>query len=120
MTYSDDDLPLVDFLRHYHSAAPPASEDLEDQILTQIMEAQPQSLLAPPRRRQRSRYWAIPVAIAASLVATVIGYQALTPKPMSNADQTSLEAFIQTNWDGTVNSDETDYDQLLSDPTLVQ
>lgn len=120
MTYPDDDRPLVDFLRHYRPPTPPASEDLEDRILAQITGANTQSPSVPSRRRQRSQYWAIPAAIAAGLVATLISYQALTPKPPSNTDQTSLEAFIETSWDGTVSSDETDYDWLLSHSTSVQ
>ena len=120
MTYPDDDRLLVDFLRHYRPPTPPASEDLEDRILTQITTANTQSNSVPLRRRQRLRYWAIPAAIAAGIIATLISYGALTPKPTSNADQTSLEAFIETSWDGTVSSDETDYDWLLSHSTSIQ
>ncbi|HEY9752566.1 MAG TPA: hypothetical protein V6C46_06430 [Coleofasciculaceae cyanobacterium] len=120
MTYPDDDRPLIDFLRHYRPPTPPASEDLEDRILAQITAANTQSTSVPLRRRQRLRYWAIPTAIAAGLVATVISQQVLTPKPPSNADQASLEAFIETSWNGTVSSDETDYDWLLSHSTSMQ
>lgn len=120
MTYPDDDRPLIDFLRHYRSPTPSASEDLEDRILAQITGANTQSSSVPSRRRQRTKYWAIPAAIAAGLVVTVISHQALMPKPPSNADQASLEAFIETSWNGTVSSDETDYDWLLSHSTSVQ
>ncbi|BAY11231.1 hypothetical protein [Calothrix sp. NIES-2098] len=94
--FSDDDQNLVNFLGKHRPPLPPASPDLERQILQQL-----QTSAVKPQRRS-PRLWLVPPAIAASLLAAVISYRVLVPAKPSAAELANLEAFIDSNWQGTV------------------
>jgi hypothetical protein len=76
-----------------------------------------QDNLVPLRRSQprsrRSLVWFVPPTLAASLVATVIGYRILVPAKPSAAELANLQAFIESNWQGTVNSNGADEEAPL-------
>ncbi len=109
--FPDDDHELVNFLRQHRSPVPPPSPAAEDRLIAAI-NALPQSdtvvEFRRSRRERRSTIWLIPPAIAAGLVATLIGYRALVPAKPSNADLASLEAFVESNWQSTVNNTNSD------------
>lgn len=94
MNQPDDD-QLVEFLRRYRSEPPSASPDLEDRILSAIAPAP-----IPIRRRERTWF---PAAIAATLVAGLLGYHLWSPTTPTSAELASLEGFMQGTWQDTVN-----------------
>lgn len=120
--FPEDDRLLVEFLKRHRPVPPPAGADLEAQILNSI-----ESNVSPEgfQRSRRTSFgishqrkvWLIPSAIAAGVIATVVGYRTLVPAPQpSPAETAELEAFIENSWSNTVVSDPTadqTYDQLL-------
>jgi hypothetical protein len=94
--FPHNDKDLVDFVRQHRTQVPPASLDLEQQILQQV-----QASSVQPRHR-RSQVWLVPPMIAAGLIATMISYRAYTPARPSAAELATLEAFIESNWQGTL------------------
>ncbi|BAY31842.1 hypothetical protein NIES2107_37280 [Nostoc carneum NIES-2107] len=94
--FPDDEQNLVNFLRQHRPPVPPAAPDLEQQILQQV-----QTFAVKPQRHL-PRLWLVPPAIAASLVAAVVSYKVFAPAKPSAAELANLEAFIDSNWQGTV------------------
>jgi hypothetical protein len=107
--FSDDDEKLVEFLRHYQPQPPPAGLELEEQILAGIGIASPSQSSKVVKLPQRNRYrgWVASGAIAASLVAGILGYQHLKPASPNDQELAGIESFLEANWDSTVpdNSD---------------
>ncbi len=99
--FLNDDKDLVNFLRQHRPEVPPASADLEQQILQNVETLHPISLPAPKVRR-RSPFWLVPSVMAASLVAAVVSYRTLIPAQPSAAELVKLEKFMESNWQGTV------------------
>jgi hypothetical protein len=106
---------LVNFLRQHRPPIPPASADAEDRLLARIA-AMP---VVPARHPDRRRLWTVSGAIAAGLVASLIGYHTLMPRPYpSEAELVSLESFIETNWYETVDTVDNEYSDIpLDDPS---
>ncbi|MEH2070821.1 MAG: hypothetical protein V7K47_22110 [Nostoc sp.] len=96
MTNPDDDRDLVNFVRQHRPEVPPASPDLSQKILQQV-ETSIQPL------PHHSRLWLVPPVIAAGLVAAFVSYRALVPAKPSEAELATLQTFIESNWQGTVN-----------------
>lgn len=104
-----DDERLVDFLRQNFPPPPAASSDLEAQILKSIALLPTEcdrEALTPNLQR---RLWRVPplsrwggAIVAASLLAAWTGYRLLAPQSPSSAELMSLEAFVETNWNGVV------------------
>ncbi|WP_392534250.1 hypothetical protein [Nostoc sp. C117] len=94
--FPNDDKNLVNFLCKHRPPVPPASPDLEQQILQQV-----QTSIVKPQRRL-ARLWLVPPVMAASLLASVFSYRVLVPAKPSAAELANLEAFIDSNWQGTV------------------
>ncbi len=129
---SEEDKPLTEFLKQYQPVVPPASLDLEDRIMaaieTNISAAEFLRRDRDPSAgtTQRRKFWLIPSAIAAGVIATVVGYRTFTPAPQPNpAEAAELEAFIESSWSNAVASDpatDHSYEQLLSgdDASTVQ
>lgn len=101
---SDDDRELVDFLKQHNPQPPATPPELEDQILAALSTSSPPQSLQTARssRPRYSRLW-IPSAIAASLIAGLIGYRTLVPPRSSTPELVTLEAFIEDNWGSAVN-----------------
>ncbi len=97
----DQDKDLVHFLRQHRPEVPPASADLEQQILKDVEMWHPTFLSAPTRHR-RSPLWLIQSVVAAGLVAAIVGYRALIPTQTSPAELAKLETFMESNWHGTI------------------
>jgi hypothetical protein len=109
---SEDDKPLTEFLKQYQPVVPPASADLEDRIMATIATTiSPEEFVRRDRDQsagttQRRKVWLIPSAIAAGMIATVIGYRTFAPAPQpSPAEAAELEAFIESSWSNAVASD---------------
>ncbi|MEH2111074.1 hypothetical protein [Nostoc sp.] len=100
----NDDPDLVNFLCQHRPDVPPASPDLEQQILQQV-KAWPQ---APLRHYSRPRL--VLPALAAGLVAAIVGYRAFIPVQTSPAEFATLEGFIESNWQGTVSNEHLESD----------
>lgn len=127
----EDDKPLTEFLKQHRPVVPPAEVDLEDRILATIAaNISPEEFVRRDRHlssstSQRRKAWVIPTALAAGVVATVIGYRTFSPAPQPTPTEVAeLEAFIESSWSTTVTSDpvtEPTYDQLLTvdDPSAV-
>lgn len=93
---------------------PPAATDLEQQILQNVetlplrhwgirdRDRRPTSM--PTSLKRRRPLWLVPSAVAASLVAAVVGYQALIPPPPTAAELAKLERFMETNWQGAIST----------------
>jgi hypothetical protein len=128
---SEEDKPLTEFLKQHQPIAPAASVDLEDQIMRAIeTNISPEEFVRRDRSQssgtaQRRKLWVIPSAIAASVIATVVGYRTFAPAPQpSPAEAAELEAFIESSWSNTVTSDSAvdhTYEQILSveDPSAA-
>ena len=114
---NEEDRQWQEFLRQNRPTPPPASPDLEDQLMKAI-EKSPQPAVS-------RRMWAVPPAIAAGLLMAWSGYRLLIPLPApSNA--ASVEAFLEDNWNGVVGetpanlqSNSTQADWMLS-ATIAQ
>lgn len=105
-SFPPDDPHLSHFLQQNRPTVPPAAADLEERIFA-LIDDTPQQLgqIEPPSRRSRpSRrvVWLVPSAIAAGLVATVVGYQAFVPRQPTEAELAELESFIETTWQGNL------------------
>jgi hypothetical protein len=120
--FPEEDKPLIDFLRQHRSVVPPSPVDLEERIIKAIeANISPEEFAQRDRRSsetsQRGQVWLIPSAIAAGMIATLIGYKTLAPAPQPNpAEAAELEAFIESSWSNTVASDPSAdhaYEQLL-------
>lgn len=99
--HDDKDKDLVHFLRQHRPEVPPASADLEQQILKDVEMLHPTSLPLQIRRR-RSPLWLVQSVVAAGLVAAIVGYRALIPVQTSPAELAKLETFMENNWHGTI------------------
>lgn len=92
----EDDEPLVNFLRQYAPKPPAASPDLEEKILNALT-----SLPESPHRLVLPLWLLRGAAVAACLLATWMGYRFFTPQ-ITSAELVSLEAFMETNWNGVI------------------
>lgn len=102
--FPHDDPELVKFLRQHCPQPPPVSPELEEGILGAIELADSEIHPARPRLpAQRRHRWLAPSAIAASLIAGLIGYHTVVQRQTSKAELASLEAFLEDTWYGTVN-----------------
>jgi hypothetical protein len=115
--FPNDDHELVNFLKQHRSPTPPADSALEERLFAAI-ELQPQSdNLMPFRRSQprvrRSIVWFVPPTLAAGLLVSVIGYRLLMPAKPSPTELANLQAFIESNWQGTLNSGNADEETPL-------
>ncbi|MEH2466186.1 hypothetical protein [Nostoc sp.] len=99
----NDDSDLINFLCQHCPEVPPASPDLEQQIL-QHLKTSPQ---APLRHYSRLR---LVLPVAAGLVAAIVGYRAFIPAQPSPAELATLETFIESNWQGTVSNEHLESD----------
>ncbi|MBW4580081.1 MAG: hypothetical protein KME42_10975 [Tildeniella nuda ZEHNDER 1965/U140] len=120
--FPNDDHELVDFLKQHRPQIPPADSALETQLLAAIEALPPQDELARFRRShprtKRSIAWLVPPTLAAGLLASVVGYRSLMPAKPSAAELANLQAFIESNWQGTLSSGATDEDvPLFNDGT---
>lgn len=97
--FPNDDQDLINFLRQNHPEVPPASPDLEQQILRQV-----QTLPHQTSRRYPRRGLIPAAAIAAGIVTTILSYLTFVPASPSQAELASLEAFIDSNGRPTVSS----------------
>ncbi|MHC5613374.1 MAG: hypothetical protein ACYTXA_20850 [Nostoc sp.] len=100
----NDDADLINFLCQHSPEVPPASPDLEQQILQQV-KTWPQAPL-----RHYSRLRLVLPALAAGLVAAIVGYRALIPAQSSPAELARLETFIESNWQATASSEHLESD----------
>lgn len=89
-----DDQRWQDFLRRNCPTPPPESDDLEEQLISEI---QKQDLSLQGRR-----LWAVPPVIAAGLLMAWSGYRTLTPSVELSNSSTRLEAFLENNWNYVV------------------
>ena len=104
--FSNDDHELVDFLKQHRPSIPTADPALEDRLFDAIAATAQPTTLDERRvsRSKRSIAWLVPSAIAAGLVATVVGYRTLVPAQPSATELASLEAFVESNWQGTLSN----------------
>ena len=98
--FPNEDKDLVNFLRQHRPEVPPASADLEQQILRNVETLHP--TLPAPNLRRRSPFWLAQSVVAAGLVAAVVGYRSLIPVQTSPAELAKLETFMENNWHGTI------------------
>lgn len=118
--FPNDDHELINFLKQHRPQTPPSSPMAEDRLLEAIAAVSPtntetNTVVAFRRshRVQRSSIWLVPPAIAAGLVATIVGYRAFVPAKPSAAELANLQAFIESNWQGSVTNGNTDEDTSL-------
>lgn len=103
----DDDPQFVNFLRQHHPLVPPASPNLEDEILAAVQTTPLERRVQRRSIQLRHRAWLVPSAIAAGLIAGIVSYRALTPAQPNATEVANLESFIESSWYGTV-SDNSD------------
>ncbi|WP_421659285.1 hypothetical protein [Leptothermofonsia sp. ETS-13] len=100
-----DDRDLINFLQQHRPQPPAAPPDLEERILHAIEHSGHRQV---QRRRWYRSPW-LPTAIAASLIAGLLGgYRTIVPSRPSPAQLEALEAFIETTWEASVNDDTED------------
>jgi hypothetical protein len=87
---------LVKFLRQNRPEIPPASPDLEAQILGAISREQAQAR----GRKSRRVFWLISSSIAASAALTFWGIKPWINSPMPAGELAQMEAFMEYTWNG--------------------
>ncbi len=105
----DNDRELVNFLQQHRPQPPAAAPDLEERIMGAI--EQPGQCQVRRQRWYRSPW--LPTAIAASLIAGVLGYRTIAPSRPTPAQLEALEVFIETTWEASVNDDAEDEWSIL-------
>jgi hypothetical protein len=98
----DDDRALIAFLKHYRPIPPPALEDREQQLMDAIAQA---PLTPVPSKCLKPIVWAIPSAIAASLLLVWGASRHFSPTPQFAAqNDPALEAFLVDSWQGAIDT----------------
>ncbi|MEH2302782.1 MAG: hypothetical protein V7K88_28355 [Nostoc sp.] len=100
----NDDPDLINFLCQHRPEVPPASPDLEQQILQQV-----KTWHQPPLRHYSRPRLVLP-ALVTGLVAAIVGYRAFIPAQPSPAELATLQNFIESNWQGTVSNEHLESD----------
>ncbi|MEO8893698.1 MAG: hypothetical protein ABI417_19600 [Coleofasciculaceae cyanobacterium] len=98
-----DDQKLQAFLRQHRPVPPPATIDLEEQLMQAIafnsnttVNKQTNLVCVKPQKLNLVRQlWLIPSTIAACLLITSSSHLFFTAPELANA---SLESFLETNW----------------------
>lgn len=98
--FPEDDQALIRFLKQNQPQAPPASAELETQIMQAVAQEQMTATLRQPFWTRPRIIWG---AIAASLITGWVSYRILLPPTPSAAELASLETFLEASWRGTVN-----------------
>lgn len=102
--FSDDDLPLTEFLKQHQPVVPSANADLEDHLMSAIASMpQPRLTVISTKRSttqiQRRILWTVPSAIAAGLVAMLVSHRTFAPASQpSAAEVAELQTFIESTW----------------------
>jgi hypothetical protein len=116
---SDEEAALIAFLRQHQPSVPAAPIVLEDQIMQAI--ALPRQRVAPqqPTRwehlwTQWRRSWAVPSAVAASVLMAWGGYRLTLPAQPSAAELAQLQTFMESSWDGAVDNG---YEEVIDGST---
>ena len=115
--FPNDDHELVAFLKQHRPQTPPTDAALEARLFDAIEALPQQDELARLRRSQprvkRSIVWFVPPTLAAGLLVSVIGYRLLVPSKPSTAELANLQAFLESNWKGTLTNGSTDEETPL-------
>jgi hypothetical protein len=88
---------LVVFLRNYHSVAPEARADLENNLMAKI-----QNHSVNSRKNTYKFSWILPSAIAGGTLIAWSTYCSLSPKPQAIVNSEELEIFVVDNWENTI------------------
>ena len=132
---SNNDEPLVNFLKQHEPLPPPAPPDAEDSLMALIAEQDP---ISRPRPRKKSKViWLIPTAIAAGMTIMWGRYQSqilspgiadedLIPPVITAIDagtdsEDNLETYLESAWsdpmaDPEMSDDYLGYSELLYSP----
>jgi hypothetical protein len=119
--YSEDDKPLVQFLKQYHSDAPQPHPDLEDRIMAAIQPSSyddhtVRSQFRGLKRQLFPRPLWVGAAIAASAMFAFVGYRSMMPTQLTVAEERELEEFLAENWTHTMAA-ETNTDMFILQTT---
>ncbi|MCD8488822.1 MAG: hypothetical protein LRZ84_19300 [Desertifilum sp.] len=88
--FSEEDRPVVEFLRQYRPPVPPAQPELEDRV----MEAIPRF-----HRRPKRPLWLVSGTLAAGFLAAIATHSILSPRGgLSEAEVAQLEAYVERHW----------------------
>ncbi|MEL7035719.1 MAG: hypothetical protein AAFO04_08910 [Cyanobacteria bacterium J06592_8] len=101
MSESPNDEPLIHFLKQYRSTPPEASPDLEDQIIAALDTNDDQLEDSISTRPSVPIKW-VSSLIAASFTLFWIVHRTLLSSPVSPIEQSQLEGFIESSWDGAM------------------
>ncbi len=126
--FSNDDEPLVEFLQKHRPHIPEGKADLEAQIMAVISNSETILQLNQSNRFMQNVgrgfhwwLWFIPAAIAAVVLMTWGGQRYLSASKPNPAQLASLEAFIESNWDGSgVDTEPMDNDSDSTVPSPFQ
>jgi hypothetical protein len=105
MIQPPDDPKLTHFLQQHRPPVPPPAPNLEDRILAAVSQTQPER---SPLRLRVMPNWAVPGAIAASVLVAIAGYRLLQPANPTIAEQQAIESFIEASWQGALNDSSED------------
>ena len=116
MTRFSDDEKLIAFLKQYRPLPPSLATNLEDKLIQKIQQE--------PRLSNRKfpwLFWAIPSAIAASLLLVWGGSRWGQTSPQIAVNSHEIEGFIVETWEGSMeeNSLNSSHATLLSDLLLM-
>ena len=94
--WNSEDPELVSFLQKYRPNIPPASDDLEQQLMLKIQQ-QPQT----NHTNHKALFWIIPSAIAAIILLIWGGFRLTHPSTQwanKTENTEELEAFVMDTW----------------------
>lgn len=101
MTLPPDDDRLIEFMRIHRPQTPPASPELEAQVMAAVQRTQ-----QLPTKQHYRRPWRLP-ALAASLFLTWSGWVMLRPPSPSETELATVNEFLVATWHDTAFGDET-------------
>ncbi|MDY7023047.1 MAG: hypothetical protein SWJ54_17130 [Cyanobacteriota bacterium] len=102
MSESPNDDPLIHFLKQHRSIPPEASPDLEDRILAALDSDQEQLQDSISTAGSLVSWKWVSSLIAAGFTIVWIAHRTLLSSPVSPTEQSQLEGFIESSWDGAM------------------
>lgn len=109
-SHDDDDDKLINFLSQYRPVPPPASPQLEEELIKRIKQEPMAS------KYSYHWFWVLPGAMAATLLMIWGGDRWLRPSPQIAGNPEELETFLMDSW--TLATEDTSYTSEINNSNI--